>query len=263
MHLYRVGSLAILASSPLLACGGDSGSSNGGGASVVSCDYDDGVLRYCNEFRAGTSGMTGCAEGGGTPGTGCRRSNLAGSCRNGDYESFLYGTGVVASAVATVCPDGSYEPAEGASRDSGAAGGGAETCTVTMSGAFIGERECSAILMSNGTIRISVVDGTSTFQLLISGVDAPPPFTVTESSIPDGGGASISVATNAALGDIWSVAVNQPLYADAGTFTLVVDSVTVVPLYNRQELHGTLDAVLPANPKTEATGTVTVHVDMP
>jgi hypothetical protein len=65
------------------------------------------------------------------------------------------------------------------------------------------------------------------------------------------------------MDDIWSAVVNQPLYADAGTFTLVVDSVTTVPIYNRQEIHGTLDATLPANPKTDATGTVIVHVDMP
>jgi hypothetical protein len=230
-------------------------------------------LHYCNEYRAASAGATDCAQGGGTEGTGCSRSDLAGSCRQGDYESFFYGSGVVASAAETVCPDGTFRPGGGAGAGGGGGeagasgsagtGGGQGSCTIALSGAYTATLECSAVLMDNGTVRISSTDEVTTFQVQISEVVSMFPATLTESSLSEGAMASISVATDGANGDIWNALVNRALYEDTGTFTLVIERVTTDAIYRRDDLHGTLDATLTGNAIAGTTGTVDVHVEMP
>ena len=112
MFSFGTGAPVVVATCLLLDCCGDSGSSAWSGAGAVSCEYEGGLLHYCNEFKGVGSESTGCVEGGGTPGTGCSRTNLAGSCKNGSYQSFFYGASGVTSAVDTVCPDGTYQPAD-------------------------------------------------------------------------------------------------------------------------------------------------------
>ena len=104
-QLLFVGAFALL-----VGCGGGNNSGSAGGG-VVSCDIIQGGLHYCEEAPGSPSSNSGCPTmmAGFTPGTGCSRDNLAGSCQESPYEIFFYGSGQIASEVAAVCPSGGFQ----------------------------------------------------------------------------------------------------------------------------------------------------------
>lgn len=112
-------------------CGDSSGDGKPSGSGVVSCDIRQAGLHWCQEVRGGGNGSTdtGCPKdmAGFTPGTGCSRDDLAGTCSidgQAGYEVFFYGTGAIESAAATICPNGTFEPTTPIPGGAGSSGGG-------------------------------------------------------------------------------------------------------------------------------------------
>lgn len=98
-------------------CGDSSSGGTPSGSGVVSCDIRQSGLHWCQEVRGGGSGSgdTGCPKNmtGYTPGTGCSREDVAGTCSlegEAAYEVFFYGSGAIESAAAAICPNGTFEP---------------------------------------------------------------------------------------------------------------------------------------------------------
>ncbi len=110
-----VSSLCVVAFAVAVGCGGGDDSSNKGAASsgsVVSCDIMQLGMHYCEEAPGSPGTNTGCPTmmAGVTPGSGCSRAGVTGTCTEGVYKFFLYTSGVAASAIAGICPSGTFEP---------------------------------------------------------------------------------------------------------------------------------------------------------
>jgi hypothetical protein len=107
------------------ACGSSSDSGSPSSAGVVSCDIQQTGLHYCEEAHGSSPTSSGCPTmmAGFLPGTGCSRTGLTGTCSANGYEFFLYTMGASASALASICPGGTFQPVDG---DAGVSAGG--TC---------------------------------------------------------------------------------------------------------------------------------------
>jgi len=111
--LWRaVSLLSVVSFTGAVGCGGDSpdnGSSSS--LSVVSCDIYQLGMHYCEEAPGKPGTNTGCPTmmTGVTPGAGCSRSGVTGTCSAQGYKFFLYSTGVGAAALASICPGGTFE----------------------------------------------------------------------------------------------------------------------------------------------------------
>ncbi len=135
--------------------GGDDNSSKGAtsSGSVVSCDIQQLGMHYCEEAPGSPGTNTGCPTmmAGFTPGTGCSRTGVTGTCTEGVYKFFLYTAGVAASVIASICPSGMFEPA---TLDGGvdiSAGGSTSTSTAGACADF--EACCNS--SSNDTLKSS------------------------------------------------------------------------------------------------------------
>src|SRR4051812_6688117 len=111
--------ISIALSTTAIGCGDDAKGSSG----VVSCDVEQAGLHYCEEYHGAAASDTGCPAmmDGFTPGSGCSRTGVAGTCSEGRYQIYVYGSGVEASAVAAACPSGTFSA--GSAGDSSGAGG--------------------------------------------------------------------------------------------------------------------------------------------
>jgi len=120
----------LLLTITIVAAAGSSCGGGGGSGNVVSCDIQQAGLHYCEEARGSTGSDTGCPQNmaGYTPGTGCSRTGVTGTCKSGVYEVFFYDPGIVAATVASVCPAGGFMPGAGGSGGTGGSSGQA-TCT--------------------------------------------------------------------------------------------------------------------------------------
>jgi hypothetical protein len=100
----------------IAACSSDSssGSSNGGGGGVVSCDVVQAGLHYCEEAPGTNAASAGCPANtvGFTPGTGCSRDGLTGTCASGPYTFYIYGSATAGSTLAGICQGGTFTPVD-------------------------------------------------------------------------------------------------------------------------------------------------------
>jgi hypothetical protein len=227
---------------------------------TTSCEYEMAGLHYCNEYRGAAGMNTGCAEGGGTPGTGCPDSDLAGTCDAGSYKSYFYGTGAISSAVASVCPGGKFE----ATGDSGTSSSSSSSpCTLVLSGAYESSIDCYAVLYANSTPNLQIwsqPDG-KVFQFKLSEVKTTAPASYSDTETPDLKALG-SVSPDYTDGKLWSVTQNwagSPV--DAGTFNVQIDKLN--PYVNTTVyVVGTVDLTFEPTTSSGASGTVDAHIEM-
>jgi hypothetical protein len=130
--------IALFAAGALVTpgCGGSSNNDGGSNpsAGTVSCDIRQTGMHYCEEVKGGGDATTdtGCPKmmAGFIPGTGCSRDDVTGTCSvagAGAYEVFFYGTAVSSSAVAAICPGGTFEASKPTGSGTSSGGAGAST----------------------------------------------------------------------------------------------------------------------------------------
>jgi hypothetical protein len=249
----------------LASCGG------GASSSVVSCDVQQGGLHYCEEFHGPTSGSTGCPNMAGfTPGSGCSRADLAGTCATASYEVFFYGGAPVASAVSSVCPGGTFMAGAGGSTDAGATN---HACTVTYSGGATLTMGCiGRVLPNQGGTGVPFVDfqeenvGGPQFRFRMLGAAPPAAGTYSTASVPQT--TSVTGSATAATGNAggtWTLGEHTPPDPSApgtGQFSLTITSLTDTA-NGEKAFHGTLDATYVPFASPAASGNLTVHVVAP
>lgn len=106
----------LLISLAIAGCTGGASSKGSQSDGVVSCDINQSGLHYCEEIHGPTATNSGCPLGvaGVTPGSGCSRSGIIGSCTMDSYSLYFYETdtydaSVLASATASICSPNSYQ----------------------------------------------------------------------------------------------------------------------------------------------------------
>src|SRR5262245_51914874 len=125
MTHVRLVTITIWLASFAMACGGGDDDASSSGGAVVSCDIEQAGLHYCEE-APGSGADTGCPSNmpGFTPGSGCSKSGVTGSCKQGAYRFYLYTSGASSSALATFCPDGGGTAGSGGDDSSTSSGTG-------------------------------------------------------------------------------------------------------------------------------------------
>lgn len=125
---YAVNWAVVAIGSLGLACGSD-GTDEAG---VVSCDIVEGGLHYCKEAASSSDVDTGCPDDvdGYTPGTGCSREDVAGTCTEGPYSFYLYeGSSTASDVLSSICPGGGLVPGDPTEDTTGSS-----TCTISYDG---------------------------------------------------------------------------------------------------------------------------------
>jgi hypothetical protein len=272
---------------PAQGCGsGNSGSGGVGSGGVVSCDIMQSGLHYCEEVHVAAGSNTGCPSMPGfTPGTGCSRSGVAGTCSLDGYTFYLYGGAAAESVLSSLCGDAGSPVLGGdasASGDGGGAGGpqdsstveadgpGDLSCTVTFGGAISATATCTAQLQMEGPgagtpyVVIGTVDSTEVFSFSLSSPASIGTGTLSSATLSSSVTASGSAYASVVSSERWELYVHDASHSDTGTFTLVIDDLSgMLAGSNGTNIHGTFDATLEAAAGTGASGTVTIHVDAP
>jgi hypothetical protein len=268
---------------PVQGC--SSGKPASGG--VVSCDIVQGGLHYCEEVQVAAGSNTGCPSMPGfTPGTGCSRSGVAGTCSADGYTFVFYGGAAVESVISSLCGDGGTlvlgSVDASASGDSGGLGSPQDSssvqadgsdglsCTVTFGGAISGTEPCMAQLQmagpGNGTpyVVIGTVASNEVFSFDLSSPTSIGTGSYSPATLSSGVTVSGSAYASVVSSERWELHVHDPSHTDTGTFTLVINDVSgMLAGSNGTNIHGTLDATLEPVAATGASATVTVHVDAP
>jgi hypothetical protein len=134
--------LSVASFAGIAGCGGDSSSKGGSSsAGVVSCDIYQLGMHYCEEAPGSPGTNTGCPTmmTGFTPGAGCSRTGVVGTCKQSSYEFFLYTAGVATSTLASICPGGTFELS---SLDGGLEVGAGGATSSSVAGACVKLQSC-------------------------------------------------------------------------------------------------------------------------
>jgi hypothetical protein len=100
-RLFAVAALSLAWGAGCSSGDDDSGSSAQG---IVSCDIVQAGLHYCEE-APGSGSNTGCPANtaGFTPGHGCPKDGVAGTCKQGAYTFYIYDNATAASELMSLC----------------------------------------------------------------------------------------------------------------------------------------------------------------
>lgn len=156
----------------------------------------------------------------------------------------------------------------GSSSDVSSPGGSSGAgCTLTVSGATAGSYGCTSRSASSsdttGLGYVMMGYGTAGQTIPVIGVsftfpDVPMAGTFTDADADGGTSARISVTAG---GDAWA-AIDGTAAPTTGTYTLVLTRATPTTVVAEGVVYavsGRLDATLPPDPRTSATGNVTLH----
>jgi hypothetical protein len=151
--LLSVASLVGVGLMAAVGCGSSSDTGSSSAAGVVSCDIQQSGLHYCEEARGSSATSSGCPAmmAGFVPGTGCSRTGLSGTCSANGYDFFLYTSGASASALAGICPGGTFQPVNG---DGGVNVGTGGSTSSTTAGSCVALQACCNS-STNATLKAS------------------------------------------------------------------------------------------------------------